>query len=100
MTQKEIIPLDKKIEKDMELICIFSHDVSDTDSEKFIGATERLENDVKENIQGFLKVLIRTAIENDWEVSIDDNYEDGFRVIDGRNFINDLSKLYFGGLAK
>ena len=43
--------------------------------------------DVKE----FIRLLKEASENNDWEVAIDDGVEDGFRVIDGSEYIDKLA---------
>lgn len=45
--------------------------------------TYYLEKDVKD----FIKKLIKVAEDNDWEVAVDDGYEDGFKIISGKDYI-------------
>ena len=40
-----------------------------------------------ENIKEFIKILIQASEDNDWEVAINDGDKEGFRVISGKEFI-------------
>jgi hypothetical protein len=43
----------------------------------------------EEDVKEFIKELIEVSKENDWEVAVDDNHEDGFRIISGEDWIKE-----------
>ena len=44
-----------------------------------------------EDVEEFIKELLKISKENNWEVAINEGYEDGFRIISGEDWIKQKS---------
>ena len=40
-----------------------------------------------EDVEEFIKELLKISKENNWEVAINEGYEDGFKIISGEDWI-------------
>jgi hypothetical protein len=68
-------------------------------ADKIVKDSEGIKVLILDDIEEFIEILKEASENNDWEVAVDDGAgaEDGFRVISGVEFINNLLGLKLSG---